>query len=280
MIMSEKTKRRTTRIKVFAPPPPFHLMVGGAAGKTAITEYYSTKLMRERLELLMAQRHINAKALSAAAGLAATFVSDILAERSTSPGLFPVMKIAAALKTHLAFLIGESHNEHSNGQGQQQITQCVPMVATIETGAYRALPTDPKYPLVAVPRCPQYPDANAFTVQINDLAMNACPVGAMVPGMQAVCVDMASAGLTIESGRLYCLRCTQDQGRTWEWLIRRARVFSDRTVFETESSLPGFEPIVVRGAVTIDSGVAPSRRIRSGVVVIGLVYKVTIDVLL
>src|SRR5215471_381239 len=277
--MSEKTNQRR-KAKKMLPPPPFHLVVGGApgGGKTPSIDYYSTDLMRERIGMLMSKHGTNAKAVSSAAGLAATFVSDILAERSTSPGLFPVMKIAAALKTSLAFLIGESDDEHSNGQGQQ-LTQRVPMVATVETGAYRAIPADPQYPLVHAPGCVQHPDADGFAVLINDHAMNACPGGAMVPGMQALCVNMGAAGLLIESGRLYCLRRTEDGGRTWEWLIRRARVFSDRIVFEAESHRPGFEPIVVRGPVTIDGGVKPSRRIRSGVVVVGLVYKVTIDVL-
>lgn len=243
-----------------APPGP-----GG--GKTPNGVLYSTDLLIERISKRIETLQTNAKAVSLKAGLAATYVSDLLAKRSIAPGAFPLKAIATALDCSLAYLFGE---EDDAVPPTVKLLDLIPVVATIEAGAFRAMPKDGELTMIAAPKSRLHPTATHFAVRIFDTGMDACADGPLMPGMYAHCVDLSSANLTVETGRLYCLRRTQDNGKTWEWLIRRARVHGDRVVFVAESR--GAHPrIEVRGTPTIDSAIG-KRKARDGVVVAGLVF--------
>lgn len=229
---------------------------------------HSTDLLIERINKRIGVLHTNAKAVSLKAGLAATYVSDLLAKRSIAPGAFPLKAIATALDCSLAYLFGE---EDDVAPPTVKLLELIPVVATVEAGAFRAMPKDGELPRIAAPKSRLHPTATHFAVRVLDAGMDACADGPLMPGMYAHCVDLDSANLRVESGRLYCIRRTQDNGKTWEWLIRRARVHGDGRVVFTAESHKTYPVIEVRGTPTIDSAIG-KRKARDGVTVAGLVF--------
>jgi len=88
------------------------------------------------------------------------------------------------------------------------------------------------------------------SARVGDASGAASKDGPILPGMEVLCVDMADAGLQVESGRIYATRRTLDGGQTYETIIRRAMVFRDRVELIAESGRPEDEKIVVSGLTT------------------------------
>jgi len=220
----------------------------------------------ERIKYWIKLRSTNAKAVSLDAGLGNTFVSDFIAGRSAAPGYLPMCNIAKALGIKLAILSGEIDVDDPVTVGLQKI----PLVATIESGTFRSMPKEHKYPGTYAPPNRAYPHIMPFAVKVNDRTMDACTDGPIVPGMEVCCLDMASAEMKVEDGKLYVLRSSRD-GQLWEFLIRRAHVTDDRITYKAESTQK-IADIVTRGTPLIDSGIAPKRRNKKAPIIIGRVY--------
>src|SRR5262249_28277366 len=97
---------------------------------------------------------------------------------------------------------------------------------------------------------------------VRDNAMSAAGI---LEGMTAVCVDLATAGATIENGRIYAVRRTRDGGKTFETSLKRAHVYRDRIEYRPESSDPNYRTVTVAAGSQVDDTAAEIEPI-------GLVY--------
>jgi len=236
----------------------------------------NTEVLIERINSAMDKQALNAKSLSIKAGIANTYVSDLLARRSRAPGLFPIIKIAHALDVTVAYLIGEDEDARTPTLG---LLDQLPLIGTAEAGAFRVLPTEHKaFKRMPGQRHPNYPEAEHFYVEVNDLTMDGCTDMPLVPGMHVSCIDIVSARLPVETGRLYLIQRGDGHGK-YERVIRRAYVHTDNTIFRAESaSLPSnaeeIADIVVKTPAPVEDGLFPTGR-GGRVAVLGWVYSGT-----
>jgi transcriptional regulator with XRE-family HTH domain len=202
----------------------------------------------DRLQRLLNEREISARALSRQAGLGDTYVNDVLSGKNASPSIPAVQAIARALDTSIGYLVGET--SHEGGAAVPRAIAAIPVIGVVEVGAFRKPPVNSSIPLVERPLSQSYPDARHFVLTVGDASGAASKDGPILPGMEVLCVDMADAGLQVESGRIYATRRTLDGGQTYETIIRRAMVFRDRVELIAESGRPEDEKIVVSGLAT------------------------------
>jgi transcriptional regulator with XRE-family HTH domain len=216
-------------------------------GSRELETRYSNVLL-DRLQRLLAEREISARALSRQAGLGDTYVNDVLTGKNASPSIPAVQAIAKALDTSIAYLVGETAQQDS---AAAHAIAAIPVIGIIEVGAFRKPQANSNFPLVERPLSQSYPDARHFVLTVGDASMGAASKdGPILPGMEVLCVDMADAGLQVESGRIYATRRTLDGGQTYETIIRRAMVFRDRVELIAESGRPEDEKIVISGLAT------------------------------
>lgn len=226
------------------------------------------KTVLDRLETRMAQVGTNAKTLSIRAGLGATAVSDILKGKNKRPSIPQMSAIAAALNCDLAYLVGEQ--DYPTREPEVKGTFEVPISGIAEAGVFRVMPNvrsdfERELPSIAATRSVRYPRAKHFAMEVRGLSMNAAEPYPILPGMYVLCVDMISAELIIESGKIYAVRRTLDAGSTYEFTIKRAFVFRDRIELRPESTDRSFEPLIIpRKTDWEDDGVE--------IMAIGLVY--------
>jgi transcriptional regulator with XRE-family HTH domain len=207
-----------------------------------------SKVLVERLQKLLNERQTSARALSRQAGLGDTYVNDVLSGKNASPSIPAVRTISKALGTTIAYLVGETG--HQDRAAAPHSIAAIPVIGIVEVGAFRKLQSHSNFPLVERPLSQSYPDARHFVLTVGDASGAASKDGPILPGMEVLCVDMADAGLQVESGRIYATRRTLDGGQTYETIIRRAMVFRDRVELIAESGRPEDEKIVVSGLAT------------------------------
>jgi opacity protein-like surface antigen len=202
----------------------------------------------ERLQRLLNERAISARALSRQAGLGDTYVNDVLSGKNASPSIPAIQAIAKTLDTSIGYLIGETG--HQDSVAAPHAIAAMPVIGIVEVDAFRKLQANANLPLVERPLSQSYPDARHFILTVGGATGAASKDGPILPGMEVLCVDMADAGLQIESGRIYAIRRTLDGGQTYETIIRRAMVYRDRIELIAESGRPEDEKMVVSRLAT------------------------------
>lgn len=220
-------------------------------------------ILIERLAKLMNERGLRARSLSHAAKLSTTYVNDVLKQKNRNPSVQALQALAGVLETSVAYLCGETDTPHKNSSRQgvgttltltnQLMPVLMPVLGVAETGAFRKLSGSTMQSTVFRPVSQVYPQHKHFVITVGDDTMAGAKVGAIVPGMELICVDMRDANLTVESGKLYVIRRTPDGGKTHETLVRRAQVYRDRTVWLSEPvNSKNAETITVSGHVGTD----------------------------
>jgi SOS-response transcriptional repressor LexA len=224
------------------------------------------KLLIERIEELMRTRQTNSAQLSRDAGLGDTAVYDIITGKNKNPSIPVTKAIAKALHTTVAYLVGET--DKFSTEPEQRMTQPIPIAGLAEAGAFRrdmsTYSQEERLPTIDGPMSRHYPKADHFALEVRGDSMNAVREGAIMEGMYVLCVDMASAGISVESGKIYAIRRTMDHGQTYETTIKRARVYRDRIELVPESTNPAHEKITVPKDFDAD----PAQEVMA----IGLVY--------
>lgn len=205
-------------------------------------------VLLRRIEARLAALGMSKWALSARAGLGETYMADLFHGKNTKPSIQAMASIAKALECTVAYLIGESYSP-KDGDVLAALP-LMPLVGIVESGTFRK-PANGEHTLVPRPVSKHHPEAKHFSLLVNDMAM-AAATPALMPGMEALCIDIDDAGLPVEGGKIYAIRRTTD-GKTYETILRRARVFRDRVELVAESGSFGtFESIIIKGELTTD----------------------------
>lgn len=210
---------------------------------------FPLNLLRERLREAMAMRSTHAKEVSLKAGLGDTYVADILSGKNKNPRI-PVLKsISEVLQCDLRYLLGQS-DTFTTEQGQRELYP-IPVLYISEMGVFRPMLAAPKN---SPPRTinadlhPDYPHASHFAVDVRDDALGAGKAARVT----ALCIDLQSARLIVESDRLYAISRTFD-GKNAEVTCKRAKVYQDRTEFHIEPNGNGNSMLTVLSGSQVDN---------------------------
>src|SRR5712691_7194579 len=128
-----------------------------------------SKVLVDRLQRLLNERAISARALSRQAGLGDTYVNDVLSGKNASPSIPAVQAIAKALDTSIAYLVGETG--HQDSAPAPHAIAAIPVIGIVEVGAFRKLQANSNFPLVERPLSQSYPDATHLVVKVSDAFM-------------------------------------------------------------------------------------------------------------
>jgi SOS-response transcriptional repressor LexA len=235
-----------------------------------------TKELVTRIELRMAALGLNAAEVSRKAKLGNTATYDILNGKNLSPSIPVIKAIAKVLECSTAYLVGET--DQPGGQPQFQQVAEIPVIGVAEAGAFRRMADFDQEDVSGLRKIvaafsTSYPTARHFALLIRGDSMNEAKPYPLLDGLTALCVDVADAGLEVESGKIYAVRRTLDGGQTYECTVKRAKVFRDRFELHPESSNPEYKPLIILRSTPADHDPAE-------ISVIGLVYGVTFEEIL
>lgn len=222
--------------------------------------------LKDRVSSRLHSLGINPFEASRRGGLERNFVNDILNLRKKTVLGNNLKKLAKALEcTESDLLSDRTFTPISAVRGARRI----PIIGMAEAGAFREMSgfddvPDDDLPHISAPASRLYPDATHFAVEVRGDSMNAARPTPILDGMIALCVDVASADIPIESGKIYAVRQTRDGGQTYELTIKRAKVFRTRIELHPESSNPKHEKLTI----PIASVDASTNEVKA----IGLVY--------
>lgn len=241
---------------------------GKSTRVTAMEANAQRSPLLSRLWAAMKHKHILPRQLSEKAGLSMSYVHDLFSGRTENPTVEKLEAIAHVLDINVAFLrYGDDHVPAL--PAAERAIGSMPILGVVETGAFRSIMQSEL--TVVRPLSPVYPHASHFVEMVNDDAMSAAKDGPFLPAMELLCVDMASANIEVESGKLYVVRRTLDGGKTYETILRRAMHYRGQTELlaesrrdETSGRKPVYQKIVVPGRLGTDQ--------RADVYAFGLVY--------
>jgi transcriptional regulator with XRE-family HTH domain len=210
----------------------------------------------ERLNDAMRRKGINRSEVARRASLKPSTVYDIVSGKNKNPSYDILKSICKVLDCELAYLLGEADKSFDEPNIVRGVV--MPIIGIAEAGAFRKItPFEPSKPNgpngMRGNLSRHHPEAGHFMLQIRGDSMNATREGHLTDGMWAICVDMISADLRVESGNVYAIRRTLDGGLTYETSLRRALVRSDRVELSYESSYAELrETLTEWGGITTD----------------------------
>jgi SOS-response transcriptional repressor LexA len=207
-----------------------------------------SKTLADLIQGRLAEIGRNQSEATAIGGLGRTFINDIITGNKTGIQSRNTEKLAKALGWTV-----EEFNAAMAGVALKDMAErdAIPVVGIVEAGAFREMPayfTDGNHnesPLIVAERSSQYRGARHFAMEVRGDSMNAARPWPILPGMHVLCVDMVSAELMVETGRIYVVRRTLNAGQTWELTVKRARVFRDRVELHPESLNKIHVPLVI-----------------------------------
>lgn len=218
-----------------------------------------------RIKLRMKELGTNAAKVSKEARLGTTAVHDILSGKNENPSVGVVKAIAESLQCDLSYLVGDQAHPRQLVEVQ---SKSIPIIGIVEAGAFREMPksavSEHELRLVSAPQSENYPHAKHFAFEVRGNSMNASRPTPLLEGMLVLCVDMVDAEIEVESGKIYVVRRTTDGGQTYEFTLKRAKLFKDRIELRAESTAT-YAPI--RLSRSFDPDIEGTE-----VVAIGLVY--------
>lgn len=210
--------------------------------------------LKARIEERLKTLNLSAEEASKAARLGRTAISDIMRGKSGQPTTRVLVALSRVLKCDLAYLMGDQENPMVEQQVFEIGGQPIPVVGIIEAGVFREMreaepwntaDSDAEYRTIIAPRSQTYPKASHFALQVRGDSMNAYKKRPIHEGDYALCVDVISAEHILQDGEIYAVRRTLDHGQSYEWTLKRARVFKDRTELTPDSTNPIHKPVVI-----------------------------------
>lgn len=204
------------------------------------------KLLIDRIEHRLDEMGLNAKTASVKAGHGATFVSDIINGKNQNPTLVVIQSLARILECDVGYLTGEQPEPRHGGT---DLVAEIPVIGMAEAGSFRVM-ADVDHEIInniktiSAKRSLRFPKRQHFALEVRGDSMNAARPNPILDGAIVLCVDMG-AELEIESGNIYAVRRTLDDGQTWECTVKRAQVYRSRYELRPESNNPKYEPLII-----------------------------------
>lgn len=218
------------------------------------------QVLRERIQLRLDAIRQSAQAVSLAARLGRNAVRQILTGDNRNPSIATLERLARVLHCDVAYLLGTQDNAVLDGE-IKSVGRTIPIVGNVEAGVFREMTgAEPwlqqdQYEQIVDPGSSQHPRARHFAMRVAGDSMNAAKPRPILEGDIAIFVDMVDAELSVTDGEIYLVRRTRDSGQSYEWTLKRAKVFRDRIELTPESSNPKHAPMVIprRGPMPSDA---------------------------
>lgn len=159
-----------------------------------------------------------------------------------------------------------------------EIKEGIPLVGRAEAGAFRQIdnPTpwlsEQDMPQIHADKSTSFPHVRHFCMQVGGDSMNDADPKPITEDDFVCCVDMSETGLPMIDGEIYVVRRTRDHGQTYEWSVKRGRVYEDRYELVPESTNPVHRPFVIPRRPY--DGTAHPDDTTEEILVIGLVYAI------
>jgi len=198
----------------------------------------------ERIRERCVELKITPHTLARNIGVHASTVHDLLSGKSREIKIDTLVKLATGLHCSLAYVAGLDQDINLRVAPRMPP---LPVIGIVED-AMRPIGLPPSGKAMSALTQDKSPTYGDFRLEVRDDAMAQAPIP-IVHGMFVECVDMRGAGLVVESGRIYAIVKTEN-GRSCI-LLRRARVFSDRTELHAESN-SSIDPIILIGTLSTD----------------------------
>lgn len=229
--------------------------------------------IQERLDAL----GLTARKASEQAKLGKDFVREILNGSSQAPRKSNLEKLAQVLDCSVTFLTSGLENIPVNEMPTAPVSR-IPIVGTVSAGVFTEMSgpepwlSEYEFAYVDGPRNSDYPDARCFAFRVSGDSMNDARKR-VEDGDIVLCVDAIDAQLRVLDQKMYVVRRTRDAGQTYEWTVKRARVFPDRIELRPESTNPIHKPFIIprMGRSPFDADVSDTGE---EIIVVGLVYSV------
>lgn len=228
-----------------------------------------TKSMRDRIRERMDDLNLNARQAALRAGLSKDTVRDILVGRNKNPSTATLSALAIVLECDVAFLSGTQESTLISGGLNEPDTE-VPVVGTVNAGVFTEMSgaepwlSDEEFETIRAPKNYRYPSSRCFAFRVVGDSMNNARPRPILEGDLVLCVDVVDAQIGITDDKVYVVRRTRDGGQTFEWTLKRARVFSNRTELVPESTNAKHKAFVIPRNSHADGG--------EEIAVIGLMY--------
>jgi SOS-response transcriptional repressor LexA len=210
--------------------------------------------LRERISRRLHDLGISASKASLKAKLNRNAVSDILSTAkggNKNPTIETLIAIAVALECDLEFLLGRQ-DAPRQGDDFRPVTGKIPIAGTVEAGAFRIMSSpepwleEHDFDFIEAPRSLLFPQAKHFAFRVRGDSMNASKPRPIMDGEIGLFVDLVDTGQPVLDNKIYLVRRTHDAGQTFEWTLKRARLFRDRIELTPESTNPIHKPLVLR----------------------------------
>lgn len=191
--------------------------------------------VRERMDAV----EVKAAPLATKAGLGASFVRDILRDRTVSPSAANLAKLARALETTPAYLIGESDEVLTSRASIP--SQGIPFRGEVAAGIWIEVGEGQERPDEWLPfnPAPQYPEGAVYCLTVRGDSLDKVAP----PGTVLVCVDLITSGIDFKDGDLVIVERAKAQDSLLEMTAKRVRALNGGFELYPESSNPKWKPV-------------------------------------
>jgi SOS-response transcriptional repressor LexA len=203
--------------------------------------------LRERMEL----KQLKPAPLATSLGLGVSFIRDILRGKTASPSAANLAKLAAALDTTPAFLLGATQQPELTNR-KPVSSRGIPYRGEVAAGIWievgeGVLEPDEWLPINPLP---QYPEGSVYCLTVRGDSLDKVAQ----PGSTLVCVDLYESGIQIKDGDLVIVERAKAQSGLLEMTAKRVRTVKGGFELYPESTNPKWKPVTYPRAADNDTG--------------------------
>lgn len=227
---------------------PFHVKY--PHGHNPIMPATKETPLQRRVRERMQEKEMKAAPLGVSLGLGNSFVRDILRGKTRSPSAENLAKLAAALETTPAFLMGKGVDRELTDRKPIPV-RGIPYRGEVAAGVWTEVGEGVSEPddWLPINPLPQYPEGSVYCLTVKGDSLDKIAL----PGSTLVCVDLYSAGVDFKDGDLVIVERSKAQGGMLEMTAKRVRTVKGGFELYPESNNPKWRPMPFPRAKTADN---------------------------
>jgi SOS-response transcriptional repressor LexA len=248
--------------------------------------------VRERITKRLSETGKSPRAASLASGMSATAIRDIFRRPENSLTLETLKKLAVGLETTPEWLafgtedVGtfgwrpdqwkslnvnaakaeSNHPSQSGAIPNSQTLLPIPVIGTVEAGAFREAPeyeSDERH-FIAAPPDREFPHAQRVCFDVSGDSMNDLKPRGLMHGDQVYGPAFHDIDnlVILRNDMVVVVEQTRDGGHTREWSVKQLEIYEDRYEFCPRSANKKHKPIIVPKKVFHDPSEDDGRQVR------------------
>jgi SOS-response transcriptional repressor LexA len=197
-------------------------------------------ILQKRVLERMAAKDVKAAPLALKMGLGDSFVRDILRGKTASPSAANLNKLATALDTSPAYLMGETDEAELINRKPIPSTG-IPFRGEVAAGVWHEVSEGVEYPDEWLPfnPLPQYPAGSVYCLTVRGDSLDKIAP----PGATLVCIDLYASGIEVKAGDLVIVERAKGQDGLIEMTAKRVRTVNGGFELYPESNNPKWQPL-------------------------------------